>query len=318
MSIKTEKLKTNYGQTYHDEMKNIEGGIFRCESSLRKYVNYAYAIISNPEVFGCTAGYIAEKIQYRMDSYRIILNPFRYISEEGLLEVLRAHSDEGEVKRIIKQAQEFTPTRLTIDMVINEVVYGVYGLQDMAECMHTLNRQLENGCFVENETILETKEPYEYSFMRENGLKAGLFFSAGGLSNAVIDIKESNLHFENASDMGYLSFCTTGSKRLPVISEVYCDGKFTGPCQLSFRGVFHATNGEVFKGTGFKEGKWKLSKDKTWGGKLNFHEELNSISINIHYCQLFPDGIYDIDQFLRDLTVKTRENLLEGGVRVAW
>lgn len=203
-------------------------------------------------------------------------------------------------------------------MVINEVVYGVYGLQDLTECMYTLNKKLENGCFIENEPILETKEQYEYSFLRENGLKAGLFFSAGGLSNATIDIKRSNFKFVNTPDLGYLSFFTTGSKRLPDISEVYCEGKFTGPCQLSFRGVFHATNGEVFKGTGFKEGKWKLSKDKIWGGKLSFHEELNSRCINIHYCQLFPDGIYDIDQFLRDLTVKTRENLIEGGVSVAW
>jgi hypothetical protein len=321
MTLMTKTKKTNRGRTYQEEMKNIESGVLRCEDTLRKYVNYAYAITSNPEVFGCTAGLIADMVKYRMDSYRIILNPFRYISEEGLLEVLRAHSDGGEVSRIIKQAQEFKPTKMTIDKVINEAVFAIIGLQDMMECMYALNKRLENSRYVENESILETNEPYEYSFLRENGVSGGLFFSSGGLSNATIDIKKSNFKFANVPDQGYLTFnvaTTEGEHRLPNISEVYCDGKFTGPCQLSIRGVFYVMNDEVFKGTGFKEGIWKLSKDKTWGGKLISHADLNSRYIVVHYCQLFPDGIYDIDQYIREFTVKTRESLIEGGVRVAW
>lgn len=292
--------------------------VFRCEEYLRTNVNYATAIMQDPERFKVTAGYIAERLEHWIQTYRIAISPLRYLSEEGIMEVIHQQSDAGEVHRISERALEYTPAPAKIDDVLSSVIYAIFSLQSEMEWVSSFNQHVQRGVFRENEKILTMDESYERAFLRKEGLMAGLFFSGGGVSNSSVDITKSNLRFRNVSDLGYLVFATNHTDRFARMQEVYCDGKFTGPCQFTIHATFVVVDNSIFKSSTLGLSENEISSDMTWSGRLVEKGKTKERHLLVNHCKLLPDGVYDFQKAFGDFIYQTREELLKRGIDVAW
>jgi len=311
-------IKTYRGRTYKDSMESAKAETLRSEKVLRESLNYTQALIQEPEEFKVTAGHVAERIEHWLTHYRITIHTRRYISEEGLLEVIRQKSDATEVNRILEKAKEYTTSMEMIDRVISSTVFGIIGIQKDMEVVSSLNQHLKKGKYRENESILTTKESYERSFLKKEGSVADLFFISGGVSNSSIDINKGNMKFRNVPDLGYIVFNLGHTDRFPLAKEIYCDGKFTGPCQITLSGSFEAVDDKIFKESIFRFDEWVLSEDNTWGAVLTDYSGLNGKHILVRYCKIFDEGVYDFKDIFFEFTHRTREELSSRGINVAW
>ena len=310
--------KTFDGLTYQQRIDTLNSRFTYYHTMFLDSVNYAFAIIQEPERFSTSAGEIANILKYWKEEYQITINPYRYISDDDVLMAFQEAANSTRVQDIIARTSEYQPPKYKIEEALNHSLCGLFGMGEVLEAREGLKNLLARNAFHENDVCLQTKELYERTYLKKEGRIADLFFSGGGLSHSSINVKVSNLNFRNVPNLGYMSFSMNRTQRCATLSEVFCQGTFSGLSQLSLRGVFITANDGVFQGSAFPVKKWVLSKDKKCGVGLTIDMATGNKFIFVHYCRLLPEGVHEFQDYFNEFKYQARQVLKDGGVNVSW
>lgn len=317
MTKTTIENETYRGCTLKDDINYHKNYSTLYRNQLFENVNYAAAVINEPELFGLSNLDIELYLQNCMNRYRITISPFQLITKDEIKETIDKFVSKERVESIKEQAQNSCPSLHNLTSVISKTVASIFGMAESNEGIFIAQGSFERGYYRKNETVIPNDESYERKCLMGNNADANIFVTGGGLSSTKLEVERSSCWFLNNHDEGYIAFRTSTPKGLQRYGEVVLDCKFTGPCKLTFGGVFVVRNDNLLNGTGLQESVWKISQDNTCGIKLSLFND-NEKEIQCHYVQLLESGVYDLKEFYVDFEAHVRALLHEVGCMVKW
>ncbi|MDO9517130.1 MAG: hypothetical protein Q7J10_03665 [Methanosarcinaceae archaeon] len=318
MEVIINETETHRGVTFKEDISYDEKYLTLYRNQLLENVNYAQAVMGEPELFNLSNFDVEYHLQHYMNLYRITLFPFQLISMDDIKETIDKLANKERVKNIKEQAQYSSPSLYNITSVISQTVAGIFGMAVSSERIHITKAVLERGYYRKTETMTSTNGSYEKNRLAENNIDGDLFVSGGAVSSSKIEVEKSSCWFLNNSDEGYITFRTSTPKGLQRYGEVVHDCKFTGPCKLTLGGVFVVKDDDLLKGIGLQESKWKISSDGICGIKLHFVETIGEKEIQCNYVQLLESGVYNLKEYYVDFEAHVRALLHEAGCMIKW
>ena len=318
MECITKENETYRGITFKDSVNYKKKYLAMYRNQLLENVNYAQAVMDESELFGLSNIDLEYHLQHYMDLYRITLFPFQLISVDDIKETIDRLANKERVKSIKEQAQYGSPSLYSITSVISQTVAGIFGMAVSSERIHITKAVLERGYYRKTENMSSTNGSYEKNRLMNNNIDGDLFVSGGAVSASKIEVEKSSCWFLNNSDEGYITFRTSTPNGLQRYNEVVLDCKFTGPCKLTFGGVFVVRDDTLLNEVVLQESKWKISLDETCGIKLHLVETIGEKEIQCHYVQLLESGVYNLKECYMDFEVHVRALLHEAGCMIKW
>jgi len=309
--------ETYRGCTLKDDINYHKRYLTLYRNQLLENVNYAAAVIDEPELFGLSNLDLEHYLQDCMDRYRITISPFQLITKDEIKETVDKFVSKERVESIKEQVQNSSPSLYNITSVISKTVAGIFGMAESNEGIFIAKGSFERGYYRKNENLMPNDESYERKRLMDNDADADLFVTGGGMSSTKLEVERSSCWFMNNHDEGYIAFRTSIPKGLQRFNEVVLDCKFTGPCKLTLGGVFVARNDTLLNDIGLQQSQWMISQDGTCGIKLSFFDDKEK-EIQCHYVQLLESGVYNLKEYYMDFEAHVRALLHEAGCMIRW
>jgi len=309
--------ETYRGCTLKDDINYHKNYLTLYRNQLLENVNYAAAVMDEPELFGLSNLDVEHYLQDYMDRYRVTISPFQLIDKDAIKETIDKFVSKERVESIKEQVQNSSPSLHNLTYVISKTVAGIFGMAESNEGIFIATGSFERGYYRKNENLMPNDESYERKRLMDNDADADLFVTGGGMSSTKLEVEKSSCWFMNNHDEGYIAFRTSTPKGLQIFNEVVLDCKFTGPCKLTLGGVFVVRENDLLNGFGLQESVWKISQDGTCGIKSSFYNDTEK-EIQCNYVQLLESGVYNLKEYYIDFEAHVRALLHEAGFMIKW